>query len=526
MVNFFKGLQEKFSEKLSRTHGGINLALKKQITKIKNNDYAHISTEADHSLSLIESIIELEFISSLVDETQYFMEALLKLYETHDREQPELSAITERIRRRLQQFCLLKELLLSNKKIDGEKNFTGEENQRRAERANEISHNLYRDELLPDEFVFPIAYSMVRIGEIKIGTGKSEGAIWPILTAIDILENINLDKRLVISHTDIFTVAVASNALLSREDREKLVVSLLSLARGLLIRAYKEQKGDDCTLAEDDIYPYLKEKKKAIEEYGRSNPGDNGSMYYDRAMALSELGKYEEAISDFSRALNLQPDLTSARYQRGLLLARSGDYINSVADFDETLKADSEDENVYWHRATSFVALGEAERAIADFSRVIELNDKRELAHFYRGAIYHKLGNDYERGGRAKGDYYEKALADYRWVLVLNPISPVTLTKIGLVEYEIGDEAGAMTEWESAIELDKGAIEAKLALDVAKLAVEMDIQRPEYLERVRGIVIQDTRWTDPEFLKENLWGEALRISLLLFIFSKMQTFED
>ena len=52
---------------------------------------------------------------------------------------------------------------------------------------------------------------------------------------------------------------------------------------------------------------------KAINEYP-----DYAPAYYSRGITYNTLGKYEDAIADYSRAIRIDPDYTAAYNNRGM----------------------------------------------------------------------------------------------------------------------------------------------------------------------------------------------------------------
>jgi tetratricopeptide (TPR) repeat protein len=56
-----------------------------------------------------------------------------------------------------------------------------------------------------------------------------------------------------------------------------------------------------------------------------------------RGVVLNELGRYDEAIHSFDKALALQPEYTIAMYYRGNSLGRLGKYTEAVAMYDQAI---------------------------------------------------------------------------------------------------------------------------------------------------------------------------------------------
>ena len=67
--------------------------------------------------------------------------------------------------------------------------------------------------------------------------------------------------------------------------------------------------------------------KVCIREYTKA--------YYNRGNAYSELGEYKQAISDYTRAIELDPEYAEAYYNRGLAYKQLGNCSAANSDFLE-----------------------------------------------------------------------------------------------------------------------------------------------------------------------------------------------
>jgi tetratricopeptide (TPR) repeat protein len=119
----------------------------------------------------------------------------------------------------------------------------------------------------------------------------------------------------------------------------------------------------------------------------------DSANYYNRGSAYAHLGEREQALSDFDRALRLNPRLAVAYYNRGFVYFGAGDYQQAVADFSEAVRLDPNFAAAYSNRGTSHGALGNIERALADFDRALELDPRLPAAYGGRGLAYREMGN-------------------------------------------------------------------------------------------------------------------------------------
>ncbi len=78
----------------------------------------------------------------------------------------------------------------------------------------------------------------------------------------------------------------------------------------------------------------LKETDKAIKNFMRAEEANNKNPrpYYYRGMAFMDNDDFEKAVTDLSRALELKPDLHTARFARATAYARMGKYDEATSD--------------------------------------------------------------------------------------------------------------------------------------------------------------------------------------------------
>lgn len=112
-------------------------------------------------------------------------------------------------------------------------------------------------------------------------------------------------------------------------------------------------------------------------------------------------GKFEEAVADYTAAIELSPQHCRAHYNRAYALDKLGRYAEAVADYDAAIAFDASNATAFHNRGSLLERLGDAERALADFSRAIELDPAAALPYNARGLLLEA------RGAR------EEALADY-----------------------------------------------------------------------------------------------------------------
>jgi tetratricopeptide (TPR) repeat protein len=88
-----------------------------------------------------------------------------------------------------------------------------------------------------------------------------------------------------------------------------------------------------------------------------------------------DAGDLVGALSDFNRAIELDPNYSAAYFSRGLVLRRQADYDGAISDFTKAIELNPIAE-AYLDRGAASKDKGDRDGAIADYTKAIELNDK------------------------------------------------------------------------------------------------------------------------------------------------------
>ena len=114
--------------------------------------------------------------------------------------------------------------------------------------------------------------------------------------------------------------------------------------------------------------------------------------------------------------------------------------------------------------------------------------------YYNRGLVYFELKE------------YDKAIADYEQVLVLDENNLVTIINIGLLEYEIGEVEVAIEHWHKAIEIDPQSPEPQFALATAFYG---QAGKEEAIKLAQNALRLQPAFATEEYLKWNNWGDKL-----------------
>lgn len=140
--------------------------------------------------------------------------------------------------------------------------------------------------------------------------------------------------------------------------------------------------------------------KDALRDFDKAIDLDPDYMqaYYFRAFAHQREGNHQRAIEDFTTALTMTSDtneMASIYYSRGRANKELKRYDDAYSDYGEALSLKPDDADYYYSRALLHHQRKDNDAAIADYSRTIELYDQHARAYYNRGLLYRKAGTDF-----------------------------------------------------------------------------------------------------------------------------------
>jgi tetratricopeptide (TPR) repeat protein len=180
----------------------------------------------------------------------------------------------------------------------------------------------------------------------------------------------------------------------------------------------------------------------AIREPKPTKAQLNAELLYARATNDFEMGDYNEAIENFTKAIEINSEYFDAYNTRGIVYATTGEFDLAIADYEMAIKLNPRFEYPYINRGNARRETGDLEGALTDYNTAIEINPQSVLAYFNRGMIYSKNGD------------FEEAIADFSQAIRLDPNSAIAYWgRQGLLAQK-GDLIRAIADCDKLIELN------------------------------------------------------------------------
>ncbi|MFA6562747.1 MAG: tetratricopeptide repeat protein [Verrucomicrobiia bacterium] len=112
------------------------------------------------------------------------------------------------------------------------------------------------------------------------------------------------------------------------------------------------------------------------------------AIYSNRGVVSDRLRQYAQAISDYNKAIELNPKNAEAYDNRGVTYAKSGLFTQAISDFNKAIDLNPQFANAYNNRGNAYGNLGQHAQAISDCNKAIEIVPKLAEAYITRGLGY------------------------------------------------------------------------------------------------------------------------------------------
>ena len=180
-------------------------------------------------------------------------------------------------------------------------------------------------------------------------------------------------------------------------------------------------------------------------------------------ISAHDAGNYDQAIADYTRAIQLDPSVAVAYMNRGNSYLKKREIDTALRDFDRAIQLNPAFALAYNNRGNAYSDKGEAALALADYDKAIQLAPDLDLAYSNRGLSYIQQGN------------YDQAMVDLNHALQLNPNLVEAWVNRGLAYYQKGQYPAAEADAMKALKLRPGLAQAE---DLRKLAHDKYVLPP------------------------------------------------
>jgi len=168
---------------------------------------------------------------------------------------------------------------------------------------------------------------------------------------------------------------------------------------------------------------------------------DFKEAWHNKGIALSRLGRHEEAVASYDKAIEIKPDYEEAWYGRGYALDKLGRHEEAITSYDKTIEIKPDAEEAWHNRGNTLGRLGRHEEAVASYDKAIEIKPDYEKAWYGRGYALDELGR------------HEEAITSYDKTIEIKPDYEEAWYNRGIALYELGRHEEAVASYDKAIEI-------------------------------------------------------------------------
>ncbi len=191
-------------------------------------------------------------------------------------------------------------------------------------------------------------------------------------------------------------------------------------------------------------YYNLKQYENALESFSRAIEiqSNISTFYNDRGCVYVDLKKYDEAISNFDKAIELNPEYAEFYFNRGRACADSKKYKEAISNFDKAIELNPDYTEAYRNRGCVYVYSEKYWEALSDFNKAIELNPDCAEFYFNRGHVYADLWKN------------DEAILNLNKAIELNPNYAEVYNVLGQIYNNSKKYDEAISNFDKAIELN------------------------------------------------------------------------
>ena len=198
--------------------------------------------------------------------------------------------------------------------------------------------------------------------------------------------------------------------------------------------------------------------------------------YHYRAITLSRIGKYDDALKDLEEAVDLRPGYTGLYFSRGVTYFLSQQFDKAVKDFNTFIRKQPREGDAYLNRGACYLYLNDTVKALEDYNKAISLNRFDPEGYVRRSRVYAMQEktdaaiqdldvalrldstNTYAFFNRAILKYDKRdiagALADLNRVLDEEPGNALTLYNRALIYAQVGDYRAALDDYDRVLNIN------------------------------------------------------------------------
>lgn len=194
--------------------------------------------------------------------------------------------------------------------------------------------------------------------------------------------------------------------------------------------------------------------------------------YFRAGIDFRLQGERQRALEQFTKAIELDPELLDAYLHRAIVSYEIGDLAGVISDLDSVIGHAPDTAAAYYWRSRTYLVMGRADLALEDIDEAIELNPDEPANPLFRSFI-HLCQKEYEAAVEdatraiqlgfeqegysnralvfAKMENYQAAIEDWTRVIALNPDHAIAYCERGILLEKIGQPESALSDLKTGL---------------------------------------------------------------------------
>ena len=168
----------------------------------------------------------------------------------------------------------------------------------------------------------------------------------------------------------------------------------------------------------------------------------------DKGVIFDKLGRHDEALEAYDKALEIDPNDVVAWSNKGNALGSLGRTDEALKAFDKALEINPDNEYIWYNKGNDLGSLGRTDEALKAFDKALEINPNSAKAWYNKGNTLGKLGR------------HDEAIEAYDKALEINPDDVNIWYNKGLSLKKFGRYDEAIEACNKALEIKPNSADA------------------------------------------------------------------
>lgn len=232
----------------------------------------------------------------------------------------------------------------------------------------------------------------------------------------------------------------------------------------------------------EKLEDYINDRNQRI----KAEP-ENPVPYIERGDARFLAHEFDEAIEDYTTALNIDDALSEAYFGRGVALARAGFIEDGIEDLDVYIMRNPGSSIAYTKRGVRHLWLGDEDKAKTDFETALKLDPMNAEAHDDLGVIF------------AKHQQYYQAADHFMSAFEIDPTYQKAYYNMALISYITDKDQLALMFVDNSLALSPGSRNSM-------------ILKAKILEALGRTAEAEVIMEEADFLPDANWSERVPLN--------------